>query len=293
MDVLSAVLRDLWLFVFKYRFGTKVDGPEVSSRVLTKSIVSDTDGEGETVAAFTTQVSVAAREYTASTTEPSDTSSVSDGPFDRAYVCVKTAQVYALPTKTFDGVIMTLEYAQVVGVLNKQGSWVHVSFGEVRGWISRDDLSDSLAALQPQWQVNELYAPDHPGTKALRLCIEDEFNAKAIFVPLQDVEYVSYQLRRKNRFIDWPKERPRIAGTWQRLLRGVRGVHIGITPKTESVMEYIYEDNTGHVAFVESVFPDGSIAISEVGYPTEGVYTTRTLSRDECKELRPVFIEVA
>lgn len=58
-------------------------------------------------------------------------------------------------------------------------------------------------------------------------------------------------------------------------------------------MEYLTEDDTGHVAYVESVFPDGTITISEIGPWKDGVYGERSLAQEMWRELKPVFIEVA
>ena len=66
---------------------------------------------------------------------------------------------------------------------------------------------------------------------------------------------------------------------------------MGVTPKTESVMEYIVDD-IGHLAFVEAVFPDGSMKITEIGKFDDNAYTEGILASDQWKELRPVFIEI-
>jgi len=85
--------------------------------------------------------------------------------------------------------------------------------------------------------------------------------------------------------------RLRIPGTWQRKLKGGIGVHIGIAPKTESIMEYIVDD-VGHLAFVEAVFPDGSMNITEIGKYNDSTYTEDTLQSEQWKELSPVFLEI-
>ncbi|MCR4286353.1 MAG: hypothetical protein NUW00_05660, partial [Candidatus Kaiserbacteria bacterium] len=74
---------------------------------------------------------------------------------------------------------------------------------------------------------------------------------------------------------------------------GVPHVHVGVVPKMGSIMEYISDADTGHLAFVEAVFPDDTISVSEVNFPDSGIYNERELSKDEWKELKPVFIAVS
>jgi surface antigen len=57
-------------------------------------------------------------------------------------------------------------------------------------------------------------------------------------------------------------------------------------------MEYVDENEIGHLAYIEAVFPDDTVALSEVNYPDSGTYNERELSKLEWKELRPVFIVV-
>ena len=40
----------------------------------------------------------------------------------------------------------------------------------------------------------------------------------------------------------------------------------------------------GHVAFVEEVYPDGSIRISEANWPRNGIYNERVLTVAEWKD---------
>jgi surface antigen len=49
----------------------------------------------------------------------------------------------------------------------------------------------------------------------------------------------------------------------------------------------------GHVAFVEAVFPDASLQISEANWPDRGIYNERVMVREEWKKLSPTFITFA
>lgn len=289
MDVLTAVLRDLYLFVFRYGFGffasdnTALEAP--AQKVLHGS---------RPVVQIPSAVAPQATQHTPPRTQTSVNLGQTDRstfPLELGYALHVNTPVFALPTRSFDGVILTLNYGQSFQIVNRQGQWLQVLAGDTKGWVHVDMMHESKSALLPKFMVGTLYEADHPSTIALRTVIADEFFAETLALPLQDVEYALYRLQLKNRFIVWPRERPRIAGTWQRHLRGVRGIHLGVQPKTESVLEYLLEDGTGHIAFVESVYPDGALTISEIKH--DSVYQERTLSKDEWKELRPVFIEVA
>jgi surface antigen len=72
----------------------------------------------------------------------------------------------------------------------------------------------------------------------------------------------------------------------------VPGVSIGVVPKVGSVIEYTFPDEIGHLAYVEAVFPDESIVLSEANYPDRGIYNERTLGKEEWTALNPVFIQV-
>jgi hypothetical protein len=111
-------------------------------------------------------------------------------------------------------------------------------------------------------------------------------------MPLQDVEYVSYRIITKGKAIDWPLERPRIPGRWQQILRGIDGVHMSVRPKVDAVMEVIKDDGTGQLGYVEAVYPDESIEVTSFGRSEEGYYTEETLTKEQWREMRPVFIEI-
>jgi len=290
MEVIVAVLKDLYLFAVRYRFGLFTPVP------LADTVVKDyteTLKEVSKKALVSPEAPQLLTHADISTKEPVEESREEDVFQSVGYAFIGEAFLYALPTRSFDGVVARIPYGESFQILNSQGKWLNVLYQDLKGWIHLDDVTRSNADLNPHFIAGEVYREDHPSTIKLRTRIDDQFHTTQLSLPLQNVEYVTYRLFRKGNTVAWPPERPRVAGTWQRLLKGVHGVHIGVTPKTTTIMEYINPDNTGHVAFVESVYPDSAITISEIGYPSEGVYSERTMSRDEWKELRPVFIEVA
>jgi surface antigen len=118
-----------------------------------------------------------------------------------------------------------------------------------------------------------------------------DFLGAATQLPLSGVEYVTYRLYQAGRKIVWPEHWGRVAGSWQRKLRGVKGVRMDVLPHTGAVMEYIIDD-VGFVAFVEAVSPANRITISGIGLVHEGQYTEERLEHATWRELRPVFISV-
>jgi hypothetical protein len=195
------------------------------------------------------------------------------------------------PVIAFDTASVCLQYGEMVNVLKIQGRWVYVQAGEDEGWVLKDSLREQASDVFPSFEEGQTYLEENPETHKLRLCLNDMFGGKEASLPLCDAEYVTYKLYKKGVAINWSTQRPRIAGTWQQKLRGHTGVHIGIVPKTMSVMEYL-SDGIGHLCYVESVFPDESIKVSSIGLILEGQFTQAMMQKDEWKELRPVFITI-
>ncbi len=200
--------------------------------------------------------------------------------------------LYIDPVVSFDGVLQILNYGEMVSVVKFGGRWAFVQAGTIEGWIFKDALREQATDVFPVLIEDVSYHFNDVQTEKLRLCIGDVFNGTAAKTSLTDVEYVMYVLSKKNIQIVWSAIRPRIAGTWQRILRGQTGIHIGITPKTDTVMEYVVDD-VGHVCYVEAVFSDETIKVRGVGLLEEGVLSILMLGKEEWRELRPVFIEVA
>ncbi len=207
------------------------------------------------------------------------------------FIGVFEALVYVDPVIAFDTVCIKLPYSEQVHLQKIGGRWAYIKTSYVHGWVLKDSLAEKALDIFPQFEANVTYDDENTETHKLRLCIADMFEGEATKSILTDVEYVTYMLKRKGITIAWPVDRPRIAGTWQKKLRGAKGIHIGIFPKTDSVMEYV-QDDVGHVCYVEAVFPDQSITISSIGTFGEGFFSESMLQKDEWKELRPVFIEV-
>jgi len=207
-----------------------------------------------------------------------------------AIVVNNRAKIFIAPALTFDGVLVEVPYGAVVDIFETQNRWFKVSYQEIVGWMLREDLVEELKV--PQFKLGVFYTANSEETISVRRELEDEFFGGLAELPLTAEEYVTYRLKRSGVKIPWGNERPRLSGTWQNLLKGRRGAHLGITPKTGSLMEIIEEATLGHLAYIEAVYPDQSIMISEFGYPELGQYSERTLPKAEWIEWRPVFIEI-
>lgn len=213
---------------------------------------------------------------------------------DELYVAVPHTLVHTEPGYTFDNVVGKFLYGTKVRKveISESGRWIKVEGRDLRGWILREDVVETPRVLVPKLTIGTRYDASHTETIKLRTAINDEFHAHALELDLQDVEYAVYRLKQKNRTIRWSTVRPRLAGTWHELLKGAQGIHIGVAPAVDTVMEYVNEEGVGHVAVVEAVFPGDVIHLSEVGHPEEGIYNERTLEHEEWRELRPVFISM-
>jgi hypothetical protein len=195
------------------------------------------------------------------------------------------------PTMAFDNVLATLPYATVVTEVRRSGRFVLVETPVGIGWVLTDAVLEEIHVL-PQFKLGYTYDAEQSEVRKLRSSIGDCFSGQLAGVALMGVEYVTYKLKQAGRTIAWPQTYNRLAGTWQRKLRGVRGIHIDVLPHTGSVMEYII-DEVGYVAYVEKVAPDLKITVSGIGLTHESQYTEQVLLHNVWRELRPVFIQVS
>ena len=208
------------------------------------------------------------------------------------YAGTVAVPLFSNPTIAFDSQIATIPYGDLVMMHEPQGRFYKVLWNGKDGWVLKDDLVDRTLGVHPQFRVGGENLIDHSNTAYVRTIINDIFGLSRSEFPLQAGEYIVYRLWKKGLRIAWPETRPRVPGVWHSILKGVPGIHIGVIPKAGSVMEYILEGDIGHLAFVEAVFPDETISLSEVNYPDSGIYNERELTRDMWRELRPVFITV-
>lgn len=208
------------------------------------------------------------------------------------YIRGVSVPIYKNPTIEFDTQIGTIPYGEMAMMLEPRGRFIKIVWNTIEGWVLRDEVVDRAAHIYPEFIVGEENSVDHPNTAHVRAILGDIFGIGHSEFALQAGEYVLYKLWRKNIRIEWPAVRPRVPGLWHKILRGIPRIQMGVSPKVGSVMEYMLTNDMGHLAYVEAVFPDNTIAISEVNYPDSGIYNERQLTKEEWKELRPVFIQL-
>lgn len=209
-----------------------------------------------------------------------------------AYVSVDELVCHARPAMAFDTQIGFLSYGDMVSVISAEGKFAYVECPLGKGWVEHVGIRYDQTDIFTHFQHQTFYFSDTTETQKVRKYIHDECGGGQLHVPLQSVEFVLYELKRRNSKVDWGGVRPRAAGTWQKILKGKQGIHSTIEPRTGSIMEYFTATQIGILALVDEVHPDGAIVIRSVGRSLEGEYRSDTLSSAEWRELRPVFISL-
>ena len=194
------------------------------------------------------------------------------------------------PTVLRDTVLGAIPYGTMIMVLETKNGWAKIQSGVRAGWVESRDLADRAAHVLPQFTIGEANEADDPNTIRLRTMIDDEFSAGRAGLPLQSHEYVLYRLQRKGVTISWPDIRPRTPGTWKEIFSNDHHASVRAEPTEQGVMEIIFKDGRGHMCFVEAIFPDGSVQVSEANWPENGIYNERVLLEDEWRALQPSFI---
>ncbi|MCA9362376.1 hypothetical protein KC906_03290 [Candidatus Kaiserbacteria bacterium] len=277
LQAIREVLQDLWQFV-------------VTGLLRGKTSVAPLQLPGQT--AMGTNTSIPAERFTFPGPKVSLSS---DEAFSQTvYVAVPHLPCLARPALNFDLQLGLCTYAQTVQLLRTAGEYAEVRTGALQGWVLQQGLTDRRSAVFPECTDGVLYTAVHPETEKLRLCLKDDMLGGVLGLSLQPSEYVRYRLWQRRVQVPWAKQRPRVAGEWQRLLKGARGVRIGIEPRTGAVLEHVREEGSdAFLGYVETVHPDLSISLSSVGRVNDGEYRYEQLAHAEWKEWRPVFISFA
>jgi hypothetical protein len=204
----------------------------------------------------------------------------------------KGTKLFKEPVQQFDSQLRTLPYGQIVALRRFEGQYAEVlAYGQV-GFVHKDALTPQLESIWPTLVSGTVYLSDSDVAKIYRQHINDEFLGGAIGLPLTAEEYVTVRLLRDRLAIAWPPARPRLAGSWHTLLRGVHGVRSMIAPQPDTIIEWFLEDEVGRLGYVEAVLPDETLKISAVGAMVPGEYTESIVPAALWREWRPVFINV-
>lgn len=186
-------------------------------------------------------------------------------------------------------IIRELPVGQEMAIVD--GPWVKVKIGRTEGWVHADYISTEAperpASLFTVGVPN--LAGDDRTTHVVRAAIGDMYGGAANGWELQCTEYVTWRVKEVLGFlIDWPVTRGRNGGKWASIFKQYGTYPVSAQPARYAAMSFTAGISTdpktneiGHVAFVEEVFSDGSIRISEANWPRNGIYSERTLSKLE------------
>jgi len=133
-------------------------------------------------------------------------------------------------------------------------------------------------------------------TLKLRAIIKDEFKGGRNKWDLQCTEYAHYKIKQNGIDIKWPVRYGRHGGKWADIFIKYKLYKVTDVPTAGCAMSFreslkgaAYE--TGHVAYVEKVWPDGSIYLSEANWPGKGKYNERKLTKAVwCNKYKARFI---
>ena len=277
MHVWWAVLKELWQFLLEALDSSK---PVVAAtavvdatlnpkpqKTLAEPTLQPADGRGAKVSAHLDQYT---NQY--------------------AYVRVPVMLVWKVPVFNIDGVIKRLPLGTRVSVIGTEDQLSRVMIDDEVGWVLTADITCNENEVFPILSSGTVYHNESPITRQIREVIADEWVGGELGLSLLDVELVTYLFKLKKLQLPWSNERPRVAGMWHQLLKGKPGVHIGITPRTGSIMEYFDQYGMGHVGFVAAVSPANAVTVQSVGRLREGEYLSEILNREEWQNLRPVWI---
>ncbi len=202
------------------------------------------------------------------------------------------APLQRFSTYQFDDVLMIVPYGQSVVLKQFVGRYAEVLVAGVVGFIEKDFLTTDGRQVHPTLMNSYVYDAFNEETQKLRCVIKDDFGGGKLSLHLQSTEYITYRLLKDQLSITWPKVRPRLAGDWHTILRGVRGLHSSVTPSVDTVMEWVDEEGEGKLAYVENILSDSMLRISAVGIMVLGEYTESLVPESVWREWRPVFINV-
>jgi len=202
-----------------------------------------------------------------------------------------------------DNILGVLKFGQEISVLKEQEKWFEIECLDKKGWVSCYFLTEenpvqerenqiitkkeTLSDLLPDFKTGIANLASDSNTLKLRKIIKDEFGGGVNNWDLQCTEYVQYKVQQIGITIQWPSERPRHGGKWSKIFERSGMYKVLNTPKAGCAMSFtsgLRNSNVGHVAFIEEIFDNWSIKISEANWPPPGKYWERILIKSQWQD---------
>ena len=184
------------------------------------------------------------------------------------------------------------ELEERVEMVFLDGPWLKVKIDKQEGWVHADYVSDEAPTLSHAFKISIPNLANDAMTLLVRKEINDEYGGGKNGWELQCKEYATFRVKTKlGVTIAWPVQSGRHGGKWADIFEKHKKYKVLAEPKANCTMSFTMgissnqkTNEIGHVAFVEEVYPDGSIRISEANWPRNGIYNERVLTVAEWKD---------
>lgn len=154
--------------------------------------------------------------------------------------------------------------------------------------FTRQENKPTNKSRPQQLQAGVVYVKDHAATVIIRDSLHEYDSHLVQSGQLTEKEWLLYFVNSKHPSIPLLALHLTPLGRWYTTLKGQPVVTVGISPYSESIMEW-QNGVDDQVAVVLQVTPEETITIGELGKEKSGLYAKRTLTKSEWLELRPIF----
>lgn len=193
-------------------------------------------------------------------------------------------------TKNTQNLIKELRKGESMTVFG--GPWLSVQVGDTVGWVHADYVQETKNTEYTNLPLGVANLHGDARTKAIRDSIGDMYGGGVNGWELQCTEYVTYRVQEVCEvLINWPVSSGRHGGKWGSIFLKYGTYPVFMTPRVHAAMSFTTgisssaaTNAVGHVAFVEEVYDDQSIKISEANWPRNGIYNERILTKSEWKD---------
>lgn len=140
-------------------------------------------------------------------------------------------------------------------------------------------------------EENVRYDEQHPTTLTIRQTLQQKLMLLTGTADLLPSEWLLYRYYIANKALPWTALLITTIGQWHETLKGKAGVEMSIAPRTGAMMEW-QDGVRGYIGEVAAVTPEEQLTVRMLGTPLPGVLTVVQYTKDQWRELRPVFITV-